>query len=152
MSFLSIQLLKELSLPFQLTYSLSSFLFITFSTLNSFWFVFFFLRFFFAKHSNNFFAFKITNTTCLGHSVFIYFNHKNFFRTIWKIAFCKNVFIFWYSNNITNFKFRIFINNFFTRVNIFALFYINRFHFNCASTCIIIFINYTYYQYFFILK
>ena len=34
--FLSIQLLNKLSYPFHLTYSLSLFLFITFSTLNSF--------------------------------------------------------------------------------------------------------------------
>ena len=41
---------------------------------------------------------------------------------IWNIAFCKNVYIFWYSNDITNFKFRIVIINFFTRVNIYVWF------------------------------
>ena len=72
-----------------------------FNYLNSFWFVFFF-QFFFVKLFKNFFVLKITNYVHVGRSVFNFFNHKNFFRPIWDIAFCKNVFIFWYSNNTTN--------------------------------------------------
>ena len=37
------------------------------------------------------------------------FNHKDLFRPIWRVIFCKNVFIFWYSYLIANFRFRIFI-------------------------------------------
>ena len=51
------------------------------------------------------------------------------------------VFVFWYSNNITNFKFEILIINFFVRVHICVWFYIRRFHFSFATICIIIFIN-----------
>ena len=40
MYFLSIQLLEEQSQPVRLRYILSPFLFITLSTLNSFWFIF----------------------------------------------------------------------------------------------------------------
>ena len=91
-----------------------------------------FLVIVFHKCSNNFFAFKITNNTCPRHSVFDFFYQKNFFRAVWNIVFCKNVFIFWCSYNITNFKFRIFIINFFSGVNECVWFYINRFHFNCS--------------------
>ena len=100
MSFLSIQLLKDLSQPSHLTYTLLPFLFIIFSTLNSFRF---FLCFFFIKRCNNFFPFKITNHISSRHSVFNFFNHKNVFRPIWNIAFGKVVFVFWHSQNITNF-------------------------------------------------
>ena len=95
-----------------------------------------FLQFFFIKRYNNFFTFKITNSTCPWHSVFNLFNYKNFFRPIWNTAYCKNVFIFWYFNNITNFKLRIFIINFFTTVNICVWFYINKLYFYCAMICI----------------
>ena len=96
-----------------------------FLCLNSFWFVF--LQFFFVKCSNNFFAYRITNNIYPRNSAFIFFNHKNLFRPIWNIVSCKNDFIFWYSRNITNFKFRILIINFFTRVNICACFYMLNF-------------------------
>ena len=65
LSFLSIQLLKELSQPFHLTYCLWPFLFTTFLNLNFFWFAF--LQFFFVKHSNNFFTVKIANNICPRH-------------------------------------------------------------------------------------
>ena len=45
------------------------------------------------------------------------------------------------SNNITNFKYMIFIN-FFSRVTKHVSFYISRFHFNCSMVCIVVFINY----------
>ena len=69
-----------------------------------------FFQFFFVKCSNNFFPVKIICNICLRHSIFNFFNQKNFFRPIWSVTFCKNVFIFWYSKNITNFKFKIFIS------------------------------------------
>ena len=86
-----------------------------------------FLQFFFIKRSNNFFSFKICNNIFHDTVLFNFFNYKNFFRPVWNIAFCKNVFIFWYSNNINNFKFRILIINFFTSVNVYAWFYISIF-------------------------
>ena len=89
--FLSTQLLKELTKPFDLTYSLSPFLLITFSTLS---FLLFYLQFFFIKPSNDFFAFKITNHICPRHSIFNFFNYKNVFGPIWNMAFCKNILIF----------------------------------------------------------
>ena len=125
---------------FQLKYSLSPFLFLTFSTLNSFWFVFF--QFFFVKSSRNYVAYNITDKICPRNSVFKLFNHKNLFRPIWNIAFWKNVFVFWYSNNITDFKFRNFIIKFLTRGNICTWFYIKRFHFNSAVIFIVVFNNY----------
>ena len=56
-------------------------------------------------------------------------------------TFLITKFIFWCSNNITNFKSRIFIVTFFTKVNIHISFNISRLHFNCAR----IFIAYIYY-------
>ena len=85
MSFLSIQLLKKRSWPFHLIYTLSLCVFITLSTS---------LQFFFAKRCNNFFVFKMTNNICLWNSIFKFCDKKIFFRAIWKIAFCKNIFIF----------------------------------------------------------
>ena len=69
-----------------------------------------------------------------------FFNYKNFFRPIWSIEFRKNVFAFWYSNMINNLKFRIFIINFFARVNMCTTFNIRRLDFNCSTTCIVAFI------------
>ena len=76
----------------------------------------FFFFFFFKNRSNNSFAFNITSNICPQHSIFNFCNDKNFFRPIINKIFRKNIFIFWYSNNITNFKFRIFIFNFSARV------------------------------------
>ena len=87
---------------FHLTYNLSSFFFITFSVLNSFCFTF-----------RDYFLWKVPRFSSplrllmSKHSIFNFFNHKNFFRTIWSVTFYKNIFIFWCSNNITNFKFRL---------------------------------------------
>ena len=115
-SFLSIKLLNELSYPFHLTYYLSTFFLITFSIPNSSWFIS--LQFFFIKCSKNFFTIKITNNKCPQSSVFNFFNYKIFFKPIGIISFSKNAFIFLLSNMITNFEFRIFITNFFTKINI----------------------------------
>ena len=55
--------------------------------------LFCFSQFFFIKCSSDFFTVKITNKICLRHSVFNFINHKNFFRPISNIAFCKNIYI-----------------------------------------------------------
>ena len=111
MSFLCIQLLKELLYPTSLIYILSPSLFITFSTLNSLWFAF--CYFFFVKHSKDFYTLKVTNNTCPQDTCCNVFNYKNSFRPFCNLDFCKNAFMFWYSNKITNFKFMIRIFNFF---------------------------------------
>ena len=110
--------------------------------LNSKLFLICFCNSFFIKRSNNFFSFNITDNICPWNSVFNFFLSKNFPRPIWNIAFCKKVILVWYPNYITNFKFNIFIINFFTKFNISAWFYSNRFIFNCAMVYIIMFINY----------
>ena len=90
---------------------------------------------FFVKCSNNLFAFKITNKICPWNNIFTFCNNKTLFRPIRNLGFCKNIFIFSYSNNITNFKFRIFIINCFIKVNMYACLYINKLHFNCSMIC-----------------
>ena len=113
-----------------------------FSFIFLFYFIFFFFLMFFAilcKCSNNFFSVKIINNICPQHSYFNFFNYKNFWRPIWGVTFSKKNF-FWYSNN-SNFKFRNFIINFFSRASIRVWFYLNRFHFSCAI-CIIGFFHY----------
>ena len=77
-----------------------------------------FWQFFFVKSSNNFFSIKIINNICQRHNVFNFLNQKHFFWPIWNVTFCKNIFTFWYSNKITNFKFKIFIVNVFTRIKV----------------------------------
>ena len=84
MSFLLIQLLKELSSPLHLTYSLSSFIFIIFPILNLFW-----ILILFHKKFQQFSTLKITNMICPRRSVLNIFNPKNFFRPTWNIAFCN---------------------------------------------------------------
>ena len=90
--FLLIQLLNGLLYLFHLIY------------FNSKLFLICFLQFFFV----NFLSIKIVNNISPWHSIFNFFNHKSFFKPICRVTFCKNIFIFWYSNNTTNFKFRIF--------------------------------------------
>ena len=138
-SFLSIQLLNELSHPFHLIYSLYPFLndfFYPKSLLICFW------SLFFIKCSTNFFTIEIINNISPWNSIFSFFNHKNFFRPIWSISFSKKVFILWYSNMFASFKFRIFIITFFNRVNICIIFNFNRLHFNCSLIYIVVFIYY----------
>ena len=50
------------------------------------------------------------------------FNHRDFFRQYWSVAFCKNVFNFRYSHMITSLRFMIFIILFYTKVNIRTLY------------------------------
>ena len=106
-----------------------------------------FLKFFFVKCFNNFFTVKIINNICTRNSIFNFFNHKLFFWPIWNIDFCKNIFIFWYSYMITNFKFRTFFIILFIKVNIYACLYINRLHFNVSVICIVYLLCHLIYQY-----
>ena len=68
---------------------------------------------FFVKRSKDFYTLKITNNTCPQDTCCNVFNYKNSFRPFCNLDFCKNAFMFWYSNKITNFKFMIRIFNFF---------------------------------------
>ena len=113
-----------------------------------------FLQFLFIKSSNNFIPVKIINKISPWDSIFNFFNQKMFFKPIWSVTFCKNIFIFWYSNNITNSKPRILIN---ICVNICVWFYVNRFHFNENFNyhdmyCYIYLLYYLIYQYTHFLK
>ena len=45
-----------------------------------------FFQFFFVQCSNNFFSIKIINNISIWHSIFNFFNHKNFFRPIWNVT------------------------------------------------------------------
>ena len=99
----------------------------------------------FVKRSNSFFTVNVTNNICPLHSIFSFFNHKNFFKPTWSVLFC-NFFlyfhlectllqlflIFSYSYMITNFIFRIFHIILFIKVSIFAWLWTNKVHFNCA--------------------
>ena len=118
--------IKQIIVSIPLAYSLTPFLFITFSTLNSF---------------NSFFV--ILSRKMFQQFLYLYVTNNICPRPIWNITFCKNVFVFWYFNNMTNFKFRILIINFVITVNLCASFYINRFHFNYATVFIIIFTSTT---------
>ena len=118
--------------------------FITFSLNYFFYSKFFlicFLKFFFVKCSNSFFTVKITNNTCPRHSIFNLRNHLKFFWTIWKVAFCKIVSIFWQSYMTTNFKFRIFFNYFLYQGQHKCLTLHQQASFDCAMICIAVFIK-----------
>ena len=65
---------------------------------------------------------------------FYLINHINLFRSTWSVTFA-------YFNNTSNFQFRIFFIILFTRVNICAWLYINRFNSNYALICIFVFIT-----------
>ena len=131
------QLLNELAQPYHLTYTLSPFL-INFLYSKSF--LFCFLEFLFVKCYNNCFAFKITNNICPSHGTFNFLIHKTFFTPIWNKAFCRNIFIFWYSYMITNLIFWTFL--------ITVVFIKSRFHFNISDMhCCIHLLCHLIYQY-----
>ena len=78
-----------------MTDSVSSFLLIAFSILDSFW------LFFFIKWPENCFTVEISNN-------FTFFNQKDILIPILSIVLCKNIFVFWYSYMITDFKLWVF--------------------------------------------
>ena len=64
---------------------------------------------FFIKCSNNFFTVDITIDVCSWYIILYFFDHKDFLRPIWCVAFCKNIFVFRCSLMKTKFGFRIFV-------------------------------------------
>ena len=119
-----------------MTYSLSPFLFINFSTLNSFWFHFFAI--FFIKLSNNFFIFKITKNIRPWYKILNILIPKMSDK-IGTLPFAKSIFIFRYFQMISNFKFRTFFIILFIKINMYAWLYINRF--NGSIICIVVFVT-----------
>ena len=67
--------------------------------------------------------------------IFNFTNNTNFFWPIWSVPFCENVFIFWSSNMVTNFKSRIFSIKILIVFSIRIICNINRFHFNSFMNC-----------------
>ena len=108
---------------------------ITFSTRNSFH------LFFAILFCKTFQQFLHCYDYMSGHSIFKFFNHKIFFRPIWNVTFCENVFIFRYFNMTTSFKFKIFFVISFIKVSLCAWPYMNRFHFNSGKRSIVVFIK-----------
>ena len=98
------------------------------------------LLFFFVKLSDNFFTVKMTNNICPRHSIFNFFNYKNFFRPIWNVSLCKKFFYFdiltW--SSILNLGT---LSLFFIPKSM-AWLYLARLYFDCAMICIVVFINY----------
>ena len=86
----------------------------------------FIFQFFFTKRSKNLFAIKFSHYMPQWHSIFNFFDHKNFFWPIWSTTFGKNDFIFWYSYMATNLKLMIIFIIFCTRVNVCAWLCVNR--------------------------
>ena len=101
-----------------------------------------FLQFYCTKRPKNLFTVKIANNICPRDSAFIFFNHKNFLRPIWNIAFCKKFFYFDILTGSPTLNFRIFFIIIYNKLNICAGPYINRVHFDCAMICIVLFIDY----------
>ena len=104
---------KRIDIAFLFSILFIAFLFITLSTLNSFWFVS--LQLLFVKVSNTLFDFNITNIISLQNSVFNSFNNKHFFSPIWKTTFLENLsfaklfLLSWYSYMIINFKVKTYL-------------------------------------------
>ena len=128
-SFLLIQLLKRLLYSFHLTCNLSPFSFKYF--FYSKFFLTSFFHVFFIKTSSNFFTIQITNNISPRNCIFNFTNNKNFFC----ISFSKNVFIFWNSNFVTNFKFRIFFIKISILFSIRIICNVNRCNFNNFMNC-----------------
>ena len=143
-----LQCLDQLGYSSNLTYNLLPFMLITFWILN---FLICFLQFFFVERSNNFSAIKISNNLSPRHRMFDFFNHKEFFRPVWKVTFCKKIFVFWYFSMVKKSKFRAFFIFFSIKVNIHILFVI-RFHSNCSMICIVVYHLIYQYTHFLILK
>ena len=79
-----------------IVYHLFSWLHIQILTLFDLSFAFLFICF------KNFFSIKVFYCVCLRNSIFTFFDHKNFFRAIWRATFFKIVFMFWYSYMVAN--------------------------------------------------
>ena len=52
------------------------------------------LQLFFIKCSNNLFINEIADNVYPWYSILYFRDHKYFFRPIWSVSFCKNIFVF----------------------------------------------------------
>ena len=136
-SFLLIQLLKRLPFPFDIQFITFSFNYLFYSKF----LLTIFLQFFLVKSSSNFITIQVTNNISARNCIFNFTNNKNVFWPIWSVYFSKNVFLFWNSNMITKFKFRVFFIKIFILFSIRIIRNINRFHFNNFMSCVIVYIN-----------
>ena len=100
------------------------------------------LQLFFKEYSNNIFIVEIINSLCPWNSIFYFLDDKEFFRQIWGVALCKNIFILWHSHTITNFEFRILIIMANTTLDIPTRPNTSTFHFYCSIVCFVAFVNY----------
>ena len=110
---------------------------LTFSILNTFWFVF--LQFFLYKAPKTFSS-LIWLITYVHGTVFLTFLITKLLQTNLKCKLLQkhlNLLIISPTLNLGSLS-----SHFSTRINTSVWFYINRFHFNCAAICIIVFINY----------
>ena len=99
------------------------------------------LQLFSIAYSTSFFTIKVFYYTRPRHSIFNFFNHKNFLRPIWNVTFGKNFFIFWYSHMLVIFKLKVFIIIFYTKNTTSFDFTLHRLHFNRSMIRFIVFIN-----------
>ena len=114
-------------------------------------------KYFFIKHSNNFFNIKVFYYICTKYIKFNSFNHKKFFSSIWSVKLCKicfNILVFvhdhqlrilylYHVSSLLSFKFKVKKK---TRLTIDRIFF-------CSMICIVAFINcYVRYQYIHLLK
>lgn len=125
----SIQLLKSISRPFHLTYSLLPFVLITFSFLNSLDLFFLSLL---TKSCNNLFSIKIFYQICPQHSIFNFFNSRHLLIPMRNVTFCRN-------RRFTKFKLKIFKIVFFIKFNICFSFYIKILLFFSYIICTVLF-------------
>ena len=93
-SFFINQIFKEIIIAFLLNVKFISFFLYYF--FNSKLFLICFLQFFFIKSCSNFYSIKVFYYICPRLSIFNLFNHKDFFKSIQSVTFCKIIFIFIY--------------------------------------------------------
>lgn len=94
-------------------------------------------KYFFIKHSNNFFNIKVFYYICTKYIKFNSFNHKKFFSSIWSVKLCKicfNILVFvhdhqlrilylYHVSSLLSFKFKVKKKTRLTIDRIFFLFY-----------------------------
>lgn len=94
---------------------------------------------------HQFFTVEIINDICPWYNIFRFPDQKtskDFLGPNWRVALFKNIFLFSYSQMISNFKFRIFVIIFNTIVNKLAPLIISWFHFSCYMICVVVCVNY----------
>ena len=134
MSFFIYPAIKRIIISFPFKINLSPFVRITFSILNS-WIFFFYS-----------FSWKVPTISSPWRFLIIYVHSTVFLtflitKTSWGHLECNLLQKYFYIMIFQQYH-QSYIINIFTWVNICVWFYINRFHFNCSLTSIILFINY----------